>query len=290
MRPTRSRKYCHDCGFRKIRFSSEEKALNFIRFNAEEIQGQKGYAPIRAYYCDTCGCWHLTSKPDFPFKSRTQRVLEAYHATHPEGQMPEWCKRAPCLITVKDEALNQIVADNFKLMAEKKAAEERKKKVRKILHMLTELKAEKERPAKEEKWLEDREQELCLLEERLNRWVHIAKLPKLCLQFRNQVNSKLLTHANALRAYEFLVRVDEILERRNEILALVDAVTLHLLDAYSYKQSDMYASVKAKVREAESALKRLEQLHHEGFAEAMEVWRSVIDDYNLHLRDRDVLG
>ena len=35
----------------------------FMKYNAESIREETGRAPIRAYYCNGCCCWHLTSKP-----------------------------------------------------------------------------------------------------------------------------------------------------------------------------------------------------------------------------------
>lgn len=36
--------------------------MNFIRFNAEEMVEETGQAPVRAYYCETCCGWHVTSR------------------------------------------------------------------------------------------------------------------------------------------------------------------------------------------------------------------------------------
>lgn len=50
--------YCPAAYRRKLRYESEEKALNAIKFGNGDI--------IRAYYCKACHCWHTTSKPDKP--------------------------------------------------------------------------------------------------------------------------------------------------------------------------------------------------------------------------------
>ena len=60
MRPTKNRVFCTQCFKPKMVFESRAKALNFIRFNAEEINDENGYAPKRAYYCSSCGAWHVT--------------------------------------------------------------------------------------------------------------------------------------------------------------------------------------------------------------------------------------
>lgn len=118
MRPTKSIKYCYDCGFRKIHFASEEKAKNFVRFNAEEIRKEKGYAPLRAYYCIVCGCWHLTSKPEFPYKSRTQKVLEAFKARKKNKCV--YTARKWGLTVIDDKELNRIAESNLRRMVRHK--------------------------------------------------------------------------------------------------------------------------------------------------------------------------
>lgn len=62
MKP-KNRIYCPQCNRLKLQFETKAKAENFIRYNAEEIQEEKGYAPIRAYYCKCCCAWHVTSRP-----------------------------------------------------------------------------------------------------------------------------------------------------------------------------------------------------------------------------------
>lgn len=42
-------------------FPTEKRADNFIRFNADEIMEETGKAPVRSYYCELCGGWHVTS-------------------------------------------------------------------------------------------------------------------------------------------------------------------------------------------------------------------------------------
>lgn len=42
-------------------FQTEKKAMNFIKFNAEEFR-DINHIPVRAYYCQGCGGWHLTHK------------------------------------------------------------------------------------------------------------------------------------------------------------------------------------------------------------------------------------
>lgn len=62
MRP-KNRVFCPQCNRPKLLFTSREKAYTFIRFNAQDITAQSGHAPNRAYFCQGCGGWHVTSKP-----------------------------------------------------------------------------------------------------------------------------------------------------------------------------------------------------------------------------------
>ena len=61
MKPIKNRIFCIECRRAKMLFESKSKALNFIKFNADEIKDESGIAPKRAYYCKSCGGWHVTS-------------------------------------------------------------------------------------------------------------------------------------------------------------------------------------------------------------------------------------
>lgn len=59
----RNYKYCISCKKSKILFETKKKADNFIKFNSQEILEENGKAPVRSYYCEFCGGWHVTSNP-----------------------------------------------------------------------------------------------------------------------------------------------------------------------------------------------------------------------------------
>lgn len=88
---------CRACNRLKILFLTEDKALNFIRWNAEEIKKQTGRAPIRAYYCEKCGGWHVTSQPKKWF-------------TKPDYSIP--------LLTRKLNKLDQLLLDIYDIVDE----------------------------------------------------------------------------------------------------------------------------------------------------------------------------
>ena len=44
-------------------FESKAKADNFIAYNSEGMLEENGKAPVRSYYCELCGGYHVTSNP-----------------------------------------------------------------------------------------------------------------------------------------------------------------------------------------------------------------------------------
>lgn len=62
IKPTKNTYYCPACGKTKMLFQSEKEAQTFLRYNQEEIEECNGKAPVRAYYCDMCLGWHLSSQ------------------------------------------------------------------------------------------------------------------------------------------------------------------------------------------------------------------------------------
>ncbi len=50
----------------KMVFETEQKALRFIKFNAQKFDS--GVVPTRAYYCRGCGGYHLTHREDYTQK------------------------------------------------------------------------------------------------------------------------------------------------------------------------------------------------------------------------------
>ena len=63
MKPTRNKIFCYGCRKQKMLFETQAKADNFIRYNSEGILEENGKAPVRSYYCEMCGGYHVTSNP-----------------------------------------------------------------------------------------------------------------------------------------------------------------------------------------------------------------------------------
>ena len=60
MKPTKNRLFCASSQRIKMLFPTQEKADNFIRFNADNIAEENEFTPVRSYYCPSCGGWHVT--------------------------------------------------------------------------------------------------------------------------------------------------------------------------------------------------------------------------------------
>lgn len=81
MKPKKNHYFCPECGRAKMRFETESKALNFIAYNGEEVRQDSGKTLTRAYYCNTCMCWHVTSsdRPAYRKASIVDRMENIQH-------------------------------------------------------------------------------------------------------------------------------------------------------------------------------------------------------------------
>ena len=61
MKPIKNQIFCVTCGRPKMLFETKAKADNFIKFKSSEMMEESGKAPIRSYYCEICGGYHVTS-------------------------------------------------------------------------------------------------------------------------------------------------------------------------------------------------------------------------------------
>lgn len=80
MKPHRNYIFCVASKKSKILFESQDKADNFIKYNAAEIEEENEKAPVRSYYCQLCCGWHVTSNPSTvsgeSLDRRDQRMLQ----------------------------------------------------------------------------------------------------------------------------------------------------------------------------------------------------------------------
>ena len=61
MKPKKNQIFCVACGRPKMLFETEAEAQTFIRFNSGDILKVSRKAPVRSYYCQLCGGYHVTS-------------------------------------------------------------------------------------------------------------------------------------------------------------------------------------------------------------------------------------
>lgn len=61
MKP-KTRVFCSSCHRHKMVFGTKKEAEMFMMYNGDDINDEKGYRPIRAYYCRNCMGWHITSQ------------------------------------------------------------------------------------------------------------------------------------------------------------------------------------------------------------------------------------
>ena len=57
------RYFCVACQRPKMLFETQEEADRFIAYNRGDILKDRRKAPVRSYYCEICGGWHVTSNP-----------------------------------------------------------------------------------------------------------------------------------------------------------------------------------------------------------------------------------
>lgn len=61
MKPKKNQIFCVACRRPKMLFETEAEAQAFIRFNSGDILNVSRKAPVRSYYCQLCGGYHVTS-------------------------------------------------------------------------------------------------------------------------------------------------------------------------------------------------------------------------------------
>lgn len=108
MKPIKNRIYCVAANRPKMQFATEKKALNFIKFNSEEIRLEKGYAPTRAYYCEFCCCWHVSSKNNAEsvlYYEKRDKERSKYYAMSQSDRAISMQEKADILIAEMEQAL-----------------------------------------------------------------------------------------------------------------------------------------------------------------------------------------
>lgn len=117
MKPIRNRVFCSDCGRVKMLFPSEEKADNFIAFNAEKMTADGGKAPGRSYFCTACGGWHVTKNLNSGYfeekeqmkaqlldvRSRIGMLVQEFNTSYTRKEPEVWRKKLDELKRLAEE-------------------------------------------------------------------------------------------------------------------------------------------------------------------------------------------
>lgn len=120
IKPTKNRFFCPACGKNKMLFSTEKAANNFLKYNQAELIELYGKAPVRAYYCDVCMGWHLTSTKGKFVISSYQLLDIKLHQTAAEelsiyqSRMARLLPLLQIISSTKDERLTTIYNENSK--------------------------------------------------------------------------------------------------------------------------------------------------------------------------------
>lgn len=98
--------FCPAAYRKKLRYESEEKALNAIKFGNGDI--------VRAYFCWACRCWHTTSKPDRqqPWEEMSEYLKDVYHIDTSQFEEKEEEKMVFVKVVQNDE-LGKVVLPGF---------------------------------------------------------------------------------------------------------------------------------------------------------------------------------
>lgn len=94
--------FCIGANKTKLGFDTEPEALLYIERNSKEIRKERGEAPFRAYKCEFCGKWHVTSK--------------LTHANQRERDLlPKSNSLATPFASMAGKLLKRVLRNNFEL-------------------------------------------------------------------------------------------------------------------------------------------------------------------------------
>lgn len=114
MRP-KNRVYCPSCHRQKMTFDTRKEADNFIKFNADEIEKEHGYKPIRAYYCRSCCSWHITSQSKYSINTdEVINIIKPFDDENTVFPQSDDFPRNTCIYKARYTVYESILAINHK--------------------------------------------------------------------------------------------------------------------------------------------------------------------------------
>lgn len=68
---------CPDCGRQKMLFETEKQALDFLKYNGEDVNPD-GSKEMKVYYCPACCGYHISSHEYKGHGTATDKLIERY--------------------------------------------------------------------------------------------------------------------------------------------------------------------------------------------------------------------
>ena len=110
MKPIRNQVFCVGCNRTKMLFETQAKANNFIKFNSEGIKEENGKAPVRSYYCEFCGGYHVTSNPSLSEGERLDsRDIQRLNQLDHYGSQVEEAKKLQIALAAKIDKIRFLL-------------------------------------------------------------------------------------------------------------------------------------------------------------------------------------
>ena len=73
---------CPACGRPKLQFETSKKSEDFILWNEEELLADKPEGTkLSCYWCEACGCWHVTSRLNPKRDKNIEYLIDAWKRT-----------------------------------------------------------------------------------------------------------------------------------------------------------------------------------------------------------------
>jgi len=233
--------------------------LNFLRFNAEEIKENSGYAPVRAYFCMACGCWHVSSRAEYNHRSFTEVVIAAANVTLPK------VRRKACRYTPREFGLTFVHDDALLDLAKRNLESENL-----------------------QSWYIIEGYEVQKLERRIARWHKIEDFPLRCMELIGTIKQKQHDGHDSESMNELIERLQLCTYFYNKVKVLLLRVAGDLRDCGTYIDCQMYAAASKKLVQAISSLIQLEDLRITGLKKSLKSWSETIDDYKKCLKTKKI--
>jgi len=101
-------------------FESKTKADNFIAYNSKGMLEENGKAPVRSYYCEFCGGYHVTSNPSAVvgerLNQRDQKIVEQISNYNKGAE--NYKQMSKVILESIDKAKRQMYLGNFEYIGQ----------------------------------------------------------------------------------------------------------------------------------------------------------------------------